>query len=62
MGKETEWVGWVRGTGTLPEHSSSSFWSTPHLGEEFNLLFMWRLLHSSTADHSLCGKGKKGSV
>lgn len=27
-----------------------------HLGKEFDLLFMWRLLHSTTTNYSLCSK------
>lgn len=51
-----------KNTGTLSDHTPAASEPTSHLSEEFNLLFMWRLLHSSTADHGLCGEGKEGII
>lgn len=43
-------------TSNLEMHHA--FIQAAYLGEEFDLLLMWRLLHSTTAHHSLCGERK----
>lgn len=63
MGRGRDEGDWVKGGGGHRVPSPLQFSEpTSHLSKEFNLLFVWGLFHSSTADHSLWGgEGKQGS-